>query len=321
MIWDALLWLAIAKVVVMLFEDGMAAARGKTSPRMAQRAAKRKATEGAEPGAGRRIGSAFGDYIAGVVEDGVASARTTRRRRKATRRGQKAVDGVLVSLDDDELFYADCDLCGWTSRGYQVQVNAYAAGAEHTGEAHPADDDQDDDENEATPPAGGTQPGPTGPRLTVIAGGANTAAAATTPTDPAAVDDDDESTEPTDGRLAAGTTAKKENLMNLEAAGPEEIRAAFATAIETTNERAEELSGVAAVLGEAADRFESLEMAPSTIGHLRDAADQMTTAHGALQSSVEELEAALADFNARDGHVAETVADAGNLASAEVLVG
>ncbi|GAA2532262.1 hypothetical protein GCM10010201_34650 [Pilimelia columellifera subsp. columellifera] len=340
MIWDALLWLVIAKFAVMVFDDAMAAVRGKQSPRLAQRAAGRKAAGGSD--AGRRIGSAFGDYLAGAAEDAVAAARSSRRQRKARRRGEQAIDGVLVTLDeDDNLFYADCDLCGWTSRGYQVQVNAHAAGAEHTNAQHPADDQDDQQEQ----PAAAPQPasGQRGPRLTVISGGAATtagpaapgqptaandgqdddavAAASHTTTDPAGVDGQPV-TDPTGGRPAAGTTtAKKENLMNLEATGPEEIRAAFATAIETTNERAEELSGVAAVLGEAADRFESLEMAASTIGHLRDAADQMNTAHSALQTSVEELEAALADFNARDGHVAETVADAGNLASAEVLVG
>lgn len=426
MIFDALLWLVIAKFAVMVFEDGMAAARGKTSPRLAQRAAKRAAGGGGS-GAGRRVGAAFGDYLAGAAEDALTAARSSRRQRAARRRGQKAVNGVLVTLDEaDSLFYADCDLCGWTSRGYQIEVNARAAGAEHTTAEHPTNDRDDQQEKEeeqgvaaqpapAAPAAGGGR----GPRLTVIPGGAAgpspatpaepiPAAAAGTPGqvptqrpgEPTDVDDQDDATggsaggpgvvhtddhtyctgcptcrpprwgwacacgirkegydtqaqardahaehvraeaNSTDhtvidgqmvdttiggGRPAAdtNTTNKKETTMsmNLEAAGPEEIRAAFATAIETTNERAEELSGVAGVLGEAADRFESLEMAPSTIGHLRDAADQMNTAHGALQASVEELEAALADFNARDGQVAETVADAGNLASAEVLVG
>lgn len=422
MIFDALLWLVIAKFAVMVFEDGMAAARGKTSPRLAQRAAKRAAAGGGS-GAGRRVGAAFGDYLAGAAEDALTAARSSRRQRAARRRGQKAVNGVLVTLDEaDSLFYADCDLCGWTSRGYQVQVNAYAAGAEHTTAEHPTNDNDDQQEEEnvaaqpapAAPAAGGGR----GPRLTVIPGGAAGPSPATPaepipaatagtpgqvptqrPGEPTDVDDQDDATDgsaggpgvvhtddhtyctgcPTcrpprwgwscacgtrkegydtqaqardahaehvraeanstdhtvidgdlvdtttgGGRPATDTTTTKKETtmsMNLEAAGPEEIRAAFATAIETTNERAEEVAGVAGVLGEAADRFESLEMAASTVGHLRDAADQMNTAHGALQASVEELEAALADFNARDGQVAETVADAGNLASAEVLVG
>ncbi|MEV0216488.1 hypothetical protein [Micromonospora sp. NPDC050695] len=50
--------------------------------------------------------------------------------------------------------------------------------------------------------------------------------------------------------------------MIVEASGPDEIRAAFAAAIEAAGERVDEVGGIAGVLDEAADRYESLDMAP-----------------------------------------------------------
>ena len=118
------------------------------------------------------------------------------------------------------------------------------------------------------------------------------------------------------------TNDSKEMHVNLEATGPEEIRAAFTQAAETAGERAEEIGGIAGVLTEAADRYESLEMAGSTVGHLRDAAEQFAAAQAALNTAQEELQAALADFNAKDGQVADAVTETGgNVASKEVLVG
>jgi uncharacterized protein YukE len=122
--------------------------------------------------------------------------------------------------------------------------------------------------------------------------------------------------------LNGNTNSKETMTMNLEATGPEEIRAAFTAAIETASERSEEISGIAGVLTEAADRYESLDMAGSTVGHLRDAGEAFAAAQASLTTAMEELQAALADFNAKDGQVAEAVADAGgNVASKEVLVG
>ncbi|MEU0081955.1 hypothetical protein ABZY58_28975 [Micromonospora tulbaghiae] len=120
----------------------------------------------------------------------------------------------------------------------------------------------------------------------------------------------------------SSTTNTKELTVNLEATGPEEIRAAFTQGAEAAGENAETINGIAGVLTEAADRYEGLEMAASTVGHLRDAAEQFAAAGAALSSAQEELQAALADFNSKDGQVAEAVADAGgNVASKEVLVG
>ncbi|MEV0005892.1 hypothetical protein AB0H28_26905 [Micromonospora sp. NPDC050980] len=118
------------------------------------------------------------------------------------------------------------------------------------------------------------------------------------------------------------TANSKELTVNLEATGPEEIRAAFTQAAEAAGENAEMTNGIAGVMTEAADRYEGLDMAASTVGHLRDAAEQFAAAGAALNNAQEELQAALADFNSKDGQVAEAVADAGgNVASKEVLVG
>lgn len=108
--------------------------------------------------------------------------------------------------------------------------------------------------------------------------------------------------------------------MVTDAIGPDEIRSGFSTAIETATERADELSVLGKALVEAANCYESLDMAASTVAHLRDAAEGVDGAQLTLTFAADELEAALDDFNARDGHVAETVADAGNLASKDILV-
>jgi hypothetical protein len=103
------------------------------------------------------------------------------------------------------------------------------------------------------------------------------------------------------------------STVNGEARGPEEIRAAFTTAIDTANGHAEDLTGIAGVLGEAADRYETLQMSSSTLGHLRDGAAAVRAAAAALGTAGEQLQAALTDFNDRDGQVGDAVAEAGNL--------
>ncbi|SBT69282.1 hypothetical protein GA0070622_6406, partial [Micromonospora sediminicola] len=109
--------------------------------------------------------------------------------------------------------------------------------------------------------------------------------------------------------------------MILDASGPEQIRAAFAAAIATAGERVDEIGGIAGVLGEAADRYEALDMQASTVEHLRDAGRACGTAQAAVATAAEQLRAALADFNNHDGQVADTVTDAGTLASKEILMG
>ncbi|MDG4756245.1 hypothetical protein O7630_35620 [Micromonospora sp. WMMD718] len=109
--------------------------------------------------------------------------------------------------------------------------------------------------------------------------------------------------------------------MMLDASGPEEIRAAFTAAIATAGERVDEIGGIAGVLGDAADRYESLDMQASTVEHLRDAGRACGTAQAAVATATEQLRAALADFNSHDGQVADTVAEAGTLASKEILMG
>lgn len=103
----------------------------------------------------------------------------------------------------------------------------------------------------------------------------------------------------------------------LDAAGPEEIRAAFGAAIATAGEHAGDLTGVAGVLGEAAERYESLQMSSSTLELLRNAAGAVGAAAAALGTADERLQAALSDFNARDGQVGDAVAEAGNLMQPE----
>ncbi len=103
----------------------------------------------------------------------------------------------------------------------------------------------------------------------------------------------------------------------LDAAGPEQIRAAFATAITTTDQHLTELAGIAGVLDQAADRYENLHMNQSTLGLLRGGADALTAAATALGTAGERLQAALGDFNDRDGHVADAVTATGNLMRAE----
>jgi hypothetical protein len=101
--------------------------------------------------------------------------------------------------------------------------------------------------------------------------------------------------------------------MILDARGPEQIRAAFTTAITTTSECVDDLADIAAVLGEAADRYETLHMCDSTLEHLRDGGTAVTAAAAALDTAHIHLQAALADFDNRDGRVADAVAEAENL--------
>ncbi|QKW17604.1 hypothetical protein [Verrucosispora sp. NA02020] len=109
--------------------------------------------------------------------------------------------------------------------------------------------------------------------------------------------------------------------MILDATGPDEIRTAFHAAIAAAGDRVDELGGIAGVLSDAADRYETLEMEPSTVEHLRDASRACGTAQAAVATATGQLRNALTDFNNHDGAVADTVADAGTLASKEILMG
>lgn len=494
--FDVLVYLAVARIAVLLFEDAAWAARGKQSPRRQARA-RRQAVGGQVDGASGSAGRAGGvvaaadGYLAGLIEDATDRARARRRRAVARKRGSHAVDGVVTDVDEAGRWYADCDVCGWSSRPFRIEANAQGAGREHTRTEHPdqytgqpaeAEEGQVDEAVvESEQPLGR-------PALRVIPGGAQDVQGDPDPDEPSSVvhddahpyclqpcgptctaprpqprfgwrcrrcgqrdgtftsmpaaqaagsqhtcppqpaaepvaddphpDDEmvgppsqaeierirsefgkcayreratregfldrwcdayvDEDTGPycvehryapatgaagecahrevreglpdrwcdnltgpdsplCDAHETSGDTAGsvhhptatgaagtdlRELTVNLEAAGPEEIRAAFTQAAEAAGERAEEVAGVAAVLVEAADRYEGLEMAASTIGHLRDAAEQFAAAQAALTSAQEELQAALGDFNSKDGQVAEAVSDAGgNVASKEVLVG
>ncbi|WP_431913314.1 hypothetical protein [Micromonospora carbonacea] len=517
--FDILVYLAVAKIAVLLLEDAAYAVRGKQSPRRQARArlqgggqkAGGSAGASAPAGAGRTgstVAAADG-YLAGLIEDATERARARRRRAVARKRGAQAVDGVVVDVDDDGRWYADCDLCGWSSRPYRIEANAQGAGRDHTRTEHPDQytgqpqpTQSADSVESSAPTAGDGEQEPRRPALRVIPGGAQdtqqpvpqqpagrtgaddlsrkpaspvaradghfycqtpdcpecrpprfewwcnrcgersggsftsiedaeesgarhtcstpeTSTDAATPAGPPPSRDDlyarcahreirdgqpqwcdnpgggpdgpfcddhrqapatpEASTTPAgtgqpveqhytrcdacgfvngptpmwpfhcprcgagDDRLHPAseladndqglgtrpssmtnntTEQLREMTVNLEATGPEEIRAAFTQAAETAGENAETIGGIAGVLTEAADRYEGLDMAASTVGHLRDAAEQFAAAQAALNTAEEELQAALADFTAKDGAVAETVAETGgNVASKEVLVG
>ncbi|MFY1573313.1 hypothetical protein ACN26Z_00265 [Verrucosispora sp. WMMD703] len=470
--FDILVWLAVAKFAVLLLEDSAYAVRGKQSPRRQARARHQAAqqktgdsTTGAPPASGGRrsggttLGAADG-YLAGLIEDATERARARRRRAAARKRGAQAVDGVVVDVDEQGRWYADCDVCGWHSRPYRIEANALGAGREHTRTEHPDQYTGQPEPTKATEGDSTESPAPTladvteesgRPALRVIPGGAQGTPPAGPAVDPKPADaspvatsaagdrpparpqmrherleavtaavvppparygwrcprcgarkeglasfeaaeldavahtcESPASAEPVtdadrerlrselygkcayrtvregfadqwcenpvaegpycgdhqDSGTAAGddqhhptgvpmapdgsttSTNDKELHVNLEATGPEEIRAAFTQAAETAGERAEEIGGIAGVLTEAADRYESLEMAGSTVGHLRDAAEQFAAAQAALNTAHEELQAALSDFNTKDGQVADAVTETGgNVASREVLVG
>lgn len=105
--------------------------------------------------------------------------------------------------------------------------------------------------------------------------------------------------------------------MILDATGADQIRDAFTTAAGSVDETAEETADLARTLVEAAEQYDRQRMAASTIDLLRQAAGSVSTARAGLEGASEKLQAALADFNARDGQVAEAVAEAGNLMQAE----
>lgn len=174
---DLLVYLAIAKALVLMLEDGSYALRGKRSPRQQRRDRERSAAaagQAAPPRTGgwERATGAVGDYLGGLVEDATAGARARRRRAIARRRGRKAVDGMFVDPDDGgDGFVADCDLCGWSSRRFRVEANALAAGREHTRTEHPeayhedppADGDDDDQAESGQPDPGQPDPGQADP--------------------------------------------------------------------------------------------------------------------------------------------------------------
>ncbi|MFG1804614.1 hypothetical protein ACGFI4_31170 [Micromonospora carbonacea] len=110
-------------------------------------------------------------------------------------------------------------------------------------------------------------------------------------------------------------------MMNLDATGPEEVRAAFTAAIVAAEDQVDEIGSIAGVFGDAADRYEALEMQASTVEHLRHAGRACGTAQAAVATAAAQLRTALVDFDTHDGAVAEVVAEVGALASKEILMG
>lgn len=105
--------------------------------------------------------------------------------------------------------------------------------------------------------------------------------------------------------------------MILDAIGADQIRDAFTTAAGSVGDSADEIGDLAGALAEAAEAYESQEMAASTVSHLSGAAGSVSAAQAELEVAGESLRAALADFNNHDGQVADVVAEAGNLMQPE----
>lgn len=104
--------------------------------------------------------------------------------------------------------------------------------------------------------------------------------------------------------------------MILDAIGADQIRCGLTTAADSADGYHEDVAVLGGILADAADRYAQLGMAFSTVEHLRDAAAQLTYAQARLADAAGQLQAAAADFDARDGRVAQAVADAGNLMDA-----
>ena len=109
--------------------------------------------------------------------------------------------------------------------------------------------------------------------------------------------------------------------LDLDAAGPEQIRDGFTTGADAATGRAGDIGQIAASMTEIADRYADLGMATSTLTSVRAAAARYTTAAATLHGAGEDLQAALTDFDAHDGLVAAAAADTGNLAAADILTG
>ena len=96
-------------------------------------------------------------------------------------------------------------------------------------------------------------------------------------------------------------------------AGPEQIRAGFAAALTAVEDRAGQLASLSGPLAEAISWYAYLRMAATTVEQLREAAGCLVTAQRHLGTTSEHLSAALADFDNRDGRVADAVTATGNL--------
>ncbi len=109
--------------------------------------------------------------------------------------------------------------------------------------------------------------------------------------------------------------------MMIDATGGQQIRAAFTTAADTAGEHAEQIAGLARVLAGGAETYTGLGMSTSTVAHLRAAVASTTAAQTSLGEAVDQLQAALADFNERDGRVGDAVTETGNLMQPDGFTG
>jgi hypothetical protein len=103
----------------------------------------------------------------------------------------------------------------------------------------------------------------------------------------------------------------------IDATGGDQIRDAFTTAADSVQDSAGEVADLAGTLTEAAEQYAGQNLAASTVGHRHDAAGSVGAAQHSLETAGEQLQAALDDFNNRDGRVADAVTEAGNLMQAD----
>jgi hypothetical protein len=152
---DVVLVLITLKVIALIFEDVVAAARGKTSPRRQEREKRERVDRaaGREP---KRTRSAIGKYFADLIEDASDAARERRperweqrrqrrEERRAIYRERRTRGPVAIEYDRQaKHWYGNCDLCDWRSRPYQLKRNADDASKQHT-DIHHTDTDEDPD--------------------------------------------------------------------------------------------------------------------------------------------------------------------------------
>lgn len=113
---------------------------------------------------------------------------------------------------------------------------------------------------------------------------------------------------------------KGEKSVNFEGTGASAIQDAIGDTASELHDKYEEFDSIAATLADAADNYESRGMAPSTVTLIREAADAATTAATQILAAAEQMDSALADFQATDGRVAEAAQDVGNVADESILL-
>lgn len=129
-------WLILTYMISKAAEDVTWAVKGKPSPRIQARERRTAAdASGAPPINGtHRMRRAVTGYLAGLIEDSAAAARTHRRKGEARRstKGWKGHVGTQFNASAKR-WTVTCDRCGWTSRPYATEPEANAMVDQHAG--------------------------------------------------------------------------------------------------------------------------------------------------------------------------------------------